>query len=55
MRSLSKESNIHIAANYIVNALRNKFSERELQLEKEMNKLQREKAVLKVQRKEVDR
>ncbi len=55
MRSLTKDSNIHISANYIYNVLKNRFSERELQLEKEMNKLQKEKAVLKVQRKEVDR
>lgn len=54
MRSLTKDVNVQAAATYIVNALRNKFSQTELQYEKEIEKLRKEKAVLKVQREELD-
>ena len=54
MRSLSKEPEIQAAATYIVNALKNKFSKTELQYEKEIEKLRKERAVMKVQLEELD-
>lgn len=55
MRSLSKEAEIMNAATYIIKTLKNKFSKVELQKEKEIEKLRRDKAVLEVQRKEINK
>lgn len=54
MRSLSKEPEIQAAATYIVSALKNKFSKIELQYEKEIEKLRKERAVMKVQLEELN-
>ena len=54
MRSLSKDPEIQTAATYIVNALKNKFSKTELQYEKEIEKLRKERAVMKVQLEELN-
>ncbi len=54
MRSLSKDPEIQAAAVHIVAALKNKFSKTELQYEKEIEKLRRERAVMKVQLEELN-
>lgn len=54
MRSLSKDVEIQMAATHIVQALKNKFSQIEIQYEKEIEKLKKEKAILKLQKEELD-
>ena len=54
MRSLSKDVEIQNAAIVIVQSLRNRFSQIELQYEKEIEKLRKERAILNVQREELD-
>lgn len=55
MRSLSKDVEIMNAATHIVTFLKSKFPSEYIQKEKELSKLRKEKAVLKLQREELDK
>lgn len=53
MRSLTKDPTIINAAQSIVQFFRSRFSQDEIEIEKEMNKLSSEKEILKVMKKDI--
>lgn len=53
MRSLTKDPQIHNAAQIIVQFFTSKFTQEEIHMEKEIEKLKKEKAILSMQKEEL--